>query len=288
MFTELVERLKVDNVQFEDLYSIDRDSLEALSPVYGVVFLFKYGTLDRQYAVNNKPIDGEYDGEYQDKGIFFANQTIHNACATQAVLNVLMNVDIDLGPELTNFKTFVTGFDGEMIGETISNSDLIRSVHNSFSLPSLIEEGKRDKPDSDDDDGLFHFVGYVNINDQIYELDGLKKYPIAHDKLDGSLFAEKLPEVLHRRIAKYGNELRFSLLAITNDKLKAAEELGDEGAFNREVLKRETWRRENALRRHDYTGLIVNLIKNISRGLSNDEYNQLLNDARTRSQARLR
>ena len=76
---------------------------------------------------------------------FFANQTIQDACATQAVLNVLFNLDdVKLGDELNNFRSFVTGFDSMMIGETISNSDLIRSVHNSFLTPHpFVDEDKQ-------------------------------------------------------------------------------------------------------------------------------------------------
>ena len=94
VFTELVEKLGIQDVQFDDLYSIDSDSLNSMSPLYGVVFLFKYGNVDRSYAKDgNKPLDGEYDTEYQSKGIFFANQIIQNACATQAVLNMsLINI----------------------------------------------------------------------------------------------------------------------------------------------------------------------------------------------------
>lgn len=258
-----------------------------------MIFLFKYGQVDRSYASDgNKPLDGEYDENYQDKGIFFANQTIQNACATQAVLNVLLNVaNLELGEELNNFKSFVTGFDGEMIGETISNSDLIRSVHNSFSSPSLIvDENKPDPPSNynDKNDGLFHFVGYVNIDNQIYELDGLKKYPIKHEKLNSAEeFIEKLPEILMKRISKYGDELRFSLLAITNNRLDYAKTIGDEFLLNNEIMKRETWKRENELRRHDYVGLIVSLLKNMNKQLSDEEYEELLKKARTKSQLKL-
>lgn len=293
MFTELIEKLDVKDVQIDDLYSIDTESLLSLAPVYGVIFLFKYGKVDREYAQNgNKPLDGEYDVDYQDKGIFFANQTIKNACATQAVLNTLLNVKgIELGEELLNFKSFVTGFDGEMIGETISNSELIRTVHNSFSSPSLIvDENKPEPPPDYDDsnDGLFHFIGYVNINNQIYELDGLKKYPIKHDKLESEdEFLFKLPDVLRRRIEKYGNEVRFSLLGITNNKISYAKETNDDNLLRAELMKRETWKRDNELRRHDYTGLIVELLKNINKSLSDEEYEELINKARKEGQNRL-
>ena len=70
MFTELVEKLGVANVEINDLYSIDSETLRALQPIYGVIFLFKYGRKDREHASLNKPITGEYDADYQDQGLF--------------------------------------------------------------------------------------------------------------------------------------------------------------------------------------------------------------------------
>lgn len=289
MFTELVEKLGVANVEINDLYSIDSETLRALQPIYGVIFLFKYGRKDREHASLNKPITGEYDADYQDQGLFFANQVIQNACATQAVLNVLFNVeDVDLGEELNNFKLFVTGFDSEMIGETLSNSELVRSIHNSFLTPSLIaQEDKPPPQDYDDkDDGLFHFVGYVMKNGQIYELDGLKQYPIKHGECNSQgEFIDKLPGILQDRINAYdASELRFSLLAITNNKLEQAQATGDEVEIANQLNKRELWQRENELRKHDYTGLIVQLLKNISKEKPDQEWEALLQKGRNKTQ----
>ena len=74
--------------------------------------------------------------------IFFAKQVINNACATQAILSVLMNIDdpsVVLGSTIQDFKEFCGSFDAGMKGLTLSNSDQIRSVHNSFSRQTLFE-----------------------------------------------------------------------------------------------------------------------------------------------------
>ena len=52
--------------------------------------------------------------------IFFAKQVINNACATQAILSILLNVDHDevkLGSTLDEFKSFSASFDPQLKGK---------------------------------------------------------------------------------------------------------------------------------------------------------------------------
>lgn len=73
---------------------------------------------------------------------YFFFQVINNACATQAVISLLLNCnhpDVDIGPELTKLKEFSMSFDPKMRGLTLSNSQTIRSAHNSMSQQTLFE-----------------------------------------------------------------------------------------------------------------------------------------------------
>lgn len=277
------------NVQLDELYAIDADSLRALAPVYAVIFLFKYGAVDRQHAAQGVPLDGTYDKQYQEKGIFFARQTITNACATQAIVNSLLNKtdEIDIGPELGALRLFVAGFDAEMCGDTLSNSEVIRRVHNSFSAPRLLDTGDKPPPKDDRDNGVFHFVAYTKLQGHIYELDGLQPYPIQHDAVaSDEAFYDVLPQVLERRIAKYAGEMRFSLLAVTNDKLTQNLAIGDDLAVEHELAKRDTWKRENDMRRHDFPLLIIALLKNMGKQMLDDEFEAFLAGAREREMER--
>ena len=51
------------------------------------------------------------------ENIVFIKQVIENACATQAILSVLLNCsheDVNLGANLTEFKSFVNNFDPDV------------------------------------------------------------------------------------------------------------------------------------------------------------------------------
>ncbi|KAG0002231.1 ubiquitin carboxyl-terminal hydrolase, partial [Entomortierella chlamydospora] len=109
VFTGLIKGIGVSGVQVEEIYSIDKEILEELKPVHGLIFLFKWeGRSPANAPGPQAPI------EYDSDSVFFAQQVIPNACATQAILSILLNSpNIDLGEELTNFKSFVSDFPAE-------------------------------------------------------------------------------------------------------------------------------------------------------------------------------
>lgn len=60
---------------------------------------------------------GSEDVDFNE--IWFANQLIHNACATQAILNVIFNSpQLDIGDKLRNFKDFTRNM-GPKVGESL-------------------------------------------------------------------------------------------------------------------------------------------------------------------------
>ena len=118
---------------------------------------------------------------------------MNNACATQAIISCLLNVDkpeVELGETLGNFRDFTCSFDPAMKGLSLGSSQEIREVHNSFARQSVFE---LDQKMADKDDDVFHFVTYVPIKGRLYELDGLKEGPVDHGKVpDGTDWLDKV------------------------------------------------------------------------------------------------
>uniref|UniRef100_A0A2R5L8K1 Ubiquitin carboxyl-terminal hydrolase n=1 Tax=Ornithodoros turicata TaxID=34597 RepID=A0A2R5L8K1_9ACAR len=281
VFTELIKGFGVKGVQVEELWSLDHESFDKLKPVHGLIFLFKW------YR-SEEPTGPVVQDNRLDK-IFFAKQVINNACATQAILSVLLNVkhpDITLGDTLSSFRDFCQSFDATMKGLTLSNSDVIRGVHNSFSRQQMFEFEMKQ---SSKDDEVYHFIGYVPIDGRLYELDGLKDGPIDLGPIpNGTDWIDTVRPVIETRIKQYNEgEIHFNLMAmITDRKLvyqKQLDQLNNQlaaGAMETDEIqseigklhmliaaednKKARYKAENIRRKHNYLPLIMEILKILS------------------------
>ncbi|XP_018335101.1 ubiquitin carboxyl-terminal hydrolase isozyme L5, partial [Agrilus planipennis] len=196
VFTELIREFGVKGAQVEELWSLDGEQFENLKPIHGLIFLFKW-------AKDEEPSGPIVQDSRLDK-LFFARQVIENACATQAILSVLLNCrhpDIKLGSTLSELREFCQGFDANMKGLTISNSPVIRSVHNSFARQNLFEFDNSLASKSED---VYHFIGYIPFEGRLYELDGLKSGPIDLGPIPvNAEWTDIVRPIIEKRIQKY-------------------------------------------------------------------------------------
>nr|CAG4638607.1 EOG090X0A33 [Cyclestheria hislopi] len=274
VFSELIRDFGVQGVQVEELWSLDPEQFENLKPIYGLIFLFKW--------MPNEEISGSIVQDSRLEKIFFAKQVINNACATQAIISVLLNCqhpDIQLGSTLTEFKEFTQTFDSNMKGLALSNSHTIRSVHNSFARQTLFEF---DSKASAKDEDTYHFIGYVPIDGRLYELDGLKEGPIDLGAVpQDAEWIDVIRPIIEKRIQRYSEgEIHFNLMAIIPDRKlqwkKEIERIQSQPStvpnaqseidhllmlIEDEELKRKRQKVENIRRKHNYLPLIVELLR---------------------------
>jgi len=294
VFTELIKGFGCKGAQVEEIWSMEPENFENLKPVHGLIFLFKWqpGEEPAGSIVQDSRLDN----------IFFAKQVINNACATQAIVSVLLNCthqDVLLGDTLTEFKEFSSSFDAAMKGLALSNSEVIRQVHNGFARQQMFEF---DAKSSAKDEDAFHFVSYVPVNGRLYELDGLREGPIDLGVCNQDDWINAVRPVIEKRIQKYSEgEIRFNLMAIVSDRkmiyerkiteLQAQLTEGEametdqsstlysslqteiakyQMLIDEENQKLKRYKVENIRRKHNYLPFIMELLKTLA------EYQQLI------------
>lgn len=131
--------------------------LQSTGNIYGLIFLFKWE------KPSPAPSLGKAEPLAEDAippNLFFAHQTVTNACATQAILSVVLNAGLtpeQLGPTLSEFHSFTQSFPPSLKGEAIGSSEEIRKSHNEFSRKdAFLHESSFHLPTGDED--VFHFV----------------------------------------------------------------------------------------------------------------------------------
>lgn len=81
---------------------------------------------------------------------------------------------------------------------------------------------------------IFHFICFVPISGRLYELDGLKPFPVDHGPLDTdpkqANWTIKFKSIIRQRLSSFNSgqnnhEIRFNLMALVPDKMI---QLGDE------------------------------------------------------------
>ncbi|KAI5859918.1 cysteine proteinase [Durotheca rogersii] len=234
-FNVMLRDLGAEDFKVQEVYSLDADTLELLSkPVYGLVFLF-------EYEDTNEPGDEEtrQDGP---PGLWFANQTTANACATVALMNIVMNAPgASFGRQLQEFKDSTAALPPPHRGHLLNTNDFIRSIHNSvarridliaedLSLDNKFEESlKRTKKKSrgrknparparkrSSLETNYHYIAYVPVDGQVWELDGFQCKPLClgAPEPESESWLDAARAAIQERMMRGADFSSYSLLAV--------------------------------------------------------------------------
>ncbi|TGO51329.1 hypothetical protein BCON_0163g00100 [Botryotinia convoluta] len=232
LFNYILREYGVKDVKIQEVLSLEDEMLQYLrKPVYGLVFLFKY--------IEDDSEDEETPLKCPNH-IWFANQTTHNACATIALLNIVMNVpNLDLGVGIRGFKEDTLFLKPAYRGQKLSQNECIRNIHNSFArrmdilnadlaLSNEVSAWKkkrktkrksgRSKSRSDVESG-YHFIAFVPVEGIVWRLDGLQRQPVSLGPCNDDWISVARTSI-YEQIIKYGDDLQFNLLSLCRSPLR--------------------------------------------------------------------
>lgn len=199
--------------QFGDVLGLDPDLLSMVPrPVCAALLLFpvteKYESFRREEEAQIKA-----KGQAVSPNVYFMKQTIGNACGTIGLIHAVANNQqhLEFGPD-SPLKTFLinsTKLNPEQKAAFLEKDESIRVTHESSA-----QEGQTEAPNVDEKVDL-HFIAFVNVGGQLYELDGRKPFPIAHGKTTDGTFLEDAAEVCKKFMARDPEELRFTVVALS-------------------------------------------------------------------------
>lgn len=223
LFTLLLEDFGVKGVQVEEIYDLHKP-LD--SQVYGFIFLFRWIEERRSRRKVVEQTEIFVRDEDVVNNIFFAQQMVPNSCATHALISILLNCpNIYLGETLSRLKAHTHGMSPENKGWAIGNTPELACAHNSHAMPQA--KRRLDKSSSVSTGRFtgeaFHFVSFVPINGRLFELDGLKPFPIDHGPWnENGDWTEKFRSVMSERLGISAGEqyhdIRFNLMAVVPDR----------------------------------------------------------------------
>ncbi len=289
VFAEIIYKLGATSLDVEEVYDLDAASISNLGPVYGLIFLFKWEASKEQESLRYS----------HDLDVFFAKQVlcslnkkmsffkmVQNACATQAILSILLNLKADdatIGESLTKFKSFTNDFDSSLKGIAIGENELFRQTHNSFGNPYALYFDHEDDRSEHGKEDPFHFISILPVNGKILEFDGLKEAPIVLADEAGNwleLAVEAIKKKIQKAQSSKASEIRFNLMAVTKDResqIRAELQLlGSKSSENQWQVEdlvaelqylaqvREARAKENAMRQHNFIPFVMAILNKMA------------------------
>lgn len=137
-----------------------------------------------------EPTIPEYQGSGSGEPVVWMKQTIGHACGLMALLHCLFNYEGGLyvapDSELDHLRKRAIELGPDERAELLYNSKFLEDAH-----MEAASRGSSTAP-SPADDNHHHFVGFVQKDGQVWELNGGMKGPLLRGNLkDGDLLSEK-------------------------------------------------------------------------------------------------
>ncbi|XP_071723605.1 ubiquitin carboxyl-terminal hydrolase 3-like [Rutidosis leptorrhynchoides] len=143
-------------------------------------------------------------------GVYFMKQTVGNACGTIGLLHAIGNIKSEIrlveDSFLDRFYKSTASMDPMERALYLENDREMEVAHS-----DAVAAGETEASDNVND----HFICFVCVNGQLYELDGRKSAPVSHGPSSPTTVLQDAAKVIKGMIAKNPNSMNFNVIAIS-------------------------------------------------------------------------
>ncbi|KAG2483811.1 hypothetical protein HYH03_017334 [Edaphochlamys debaryana] len=214
-------KLGIDSSQvasFSDVFGLEEELLAMVpQPVLAVILCYPV-TAASDALAKKEDEDQASKGTPLDPALFYMRQTIGNACGTIAVLHALGNNASTLVPAegsfMARFLAATQGMSPAEVGRFLEDppegAPNIEEAHQAAAA-----EGATAAPSAEDDVDL-HFVAFVHVNGQLWELDGRRSGPVLRGPTSPASLLADAAGVVRQFVAR-SDSVSFNVLALTGN-----------------------------------------------------------------------
>ncbi|KTG06518.1 hypothetical protein cypCar_00034924 [Cyprinus carpio] len=205
MLNKVLSKLGVGSSwRFVDVLGLEDEALSGVpSPCCAMMLLFPL-TQQHEDFRSKQSVD-------DSKSVYFLKQTVVNSCGTVGLVHAVANnqdsIDFDSDSALKKFLEATSGMAAAERAKELEQNKAIQETHD-----AVADEGQC-RPEADKVN--FHFITFVNVNGQLYELDGRMDGPVKHGTTKPESFVMDAAKVCREFMEREKGEVRFSAVALS-------------------------------------------------------------------------
>lgn len=193
--------------RFVDILGLEPESLRSVpSPVCALLLLFPLTSQHESFR--EKQIE-ELKSQETSPKIYFMKQTIGNSCGTVGIIHAVANnkekLELGDGSILKRFLDETINLTPEERASYLEKNEDIQAVHD-----AVAQEGQCRVEASLN----FHFIIFINMDGNLYELDGRMPFPVKHGSTSENSLLQDAAKICSQFTGREKGEVRFSAVAL--------------------------------------------------------------------------
>lgn len=226
LMTKYMHKLGVpSDWEFHDVLGIDEDLLAMVpQPVSAVLLLFPITDASDAFDETQRKTILE-KGQEVNKNVYFIKQTVGNACGTigliHAVANVKSQMSLEEGKFFAKFLAATADLTAEKRADALEANTDIEEEHQVIAADPNATSRVDDAENVRENQNKFllppvnlHFICFLNVEGNLYELDGRKSFPINHGPTSADTLLHDSAKIVSQFMARDPEEIRFNIVAL--------------------------------------------------------------------------